>query len=70
MDVGASVHAGDLKLPRGVTLATESQALVLHVISAPTAEQMEADIGAPAGGPPGGGAGPGAGRRAKSLPPR
>jgi large subunit ribosomal protein L25 len=48
MHVGASVHAGDLKLPRGVTLATESQALVLHVISAPTAEQMEADLGAPA----------------------
>ncbi|HUK69203.1 MAG TPA: 50S ribosomal protein L25/general stress protein Ctc [Streptosporangiaceae bacterium] len=48
MDVGASVHAGDLKLPRGVTLATEPQILVLHVISAPTAEQLEADIGAPA----------------------
>ena len=48
MDVGASVHAGDLRLPRGVTLATEPQILVLHVISAPTAEQLEADIGAPA----------------------
>ncbi len=48
MDVGASVHAGDLKLPRGVTLAAEPQILVLHVIAAPTAEQMEADLGAPA----------------------
>ena len=48
MDVGASLHAGDLTLPPGVTLATDPQMLVLHVIAAPTAEQMEADIGASA----------------------
>jgi large subunit ribosomal protein L25 len=45
MEVGSSVTAGDLKLPRGVTLAMEPDLLVLHVISAPTAAQMEADLG-------------------------
>ncbi len=48
MEVGASVHAGDLNLPRGATLATDPEVLVLHVVAAPTAEQMEAEIGAPA----------------------
>jgi large subunit ribosomal protein L25 len=45
MPVGASVHARDLKLPRGVTLADEPDALVLHVIAAPTAEQIQAELG-------------------------
>jgi large subunit ribosomal protein L25 len=47
MEVGAAVHAGDLKLPAGATLAEEPEALVLHVIAAPTAEQFEADLGLP-----------------------
>jgi len=46
MEVGASVTAGDLKLPRGVTLADEPDLLVLHVIPAPTAAQLEAEVGA------------------------
>ncbi|HUZ24252.1 MAG TPA: 50S ribosomal protein L25/general stress protein Ctc [Streptosporangiaceae bacterium] len=47
--VGAAVHAGDLKLPQGVSLAVEPDILVLHVIGAPTAEQMESDLGLPEG---------------------
>ena len=47
MEVGAAVHAGDLALPEGSTLAVEPETLVLHVIAAPTAEQMEADLGVP-----------------------
>lgn len=47
MQIGASVHAGDLKLPDGVSLAVEPDILVLHVIAAPTAEQMEAELGLP-----------------------
>jgi large subunit ribosomal protein L25 len=47
MEVGAAVHAGDLELPAGSTLAMEPETLVLHVIAAPTAEQLEAEIGAP-----------------------
>ena len=39
------VHAGDLELPDGRTLAVEPDILVLHVIAAPTAEQIEADLG-------------------------
>jgi large subunit ribosomal protein L25 len=39
------VHASDLNLPPGVTLAADPEALVLHVVAAPTAEQMEADLG-------------------------
>jgi len=51
MAVGASVHAGDLELPRGVTLAEEPEALVLHVIAAPTAAQLEAELGVVAEAP-------------------
>ncbi len=45
MEVGAAVHASDLDLPRGVTLHTEPETLVLHVIAAPTAAQLEAELG-------------------------
>jgi len=45
MAIGSAVHAGDLTLPEGVTLAAEAEALVLHVLAAPTAEQIEADLG-------------------------
>ncbi len=45
MDIGDAVHAGDLTLPQGVTLAAEPEALVLHVLAAPTAEQIEAELG-------------------------
>lgn len=47
MEVGASIHASDLKLPRGASLQVEPETLVLHVIPAPTAEQMEAEIAVP-----------------------
>ncbi len=45
MEIGAAVHAGDLTMPIGVTLAAEPDALVLHVLAAPTAEQIEAELG-------------------------
>lgn len=45
MEIGSSVHAGDLALPAGSTLAVDADLLVLHVIAAPTAEQMEAGLG-------------------------
>jgi large subunit ribosomal protein L25 len=47
--VGTAVHAGDLVLPAGATLAVEADILVLHVVAAPTAEQVEADLGVPEG---------------------
>ena len=45
MAIGTAVHAGDLTLPAGVSLAVEPDILVLHVIAAPTAEQIEAELG-------------------------
>ena len=45
MEIGTSVHAGDLQMPAGTTLAVDPEVLVLHVIAAPTAEQIEADLG-------------------------
>jgi len=45
MEIGAAIHAGELTMPNGVTLAAEPDALVLHVLAAPTAEQIEADLG-------------------------
>ena len=43
------MHAGDLDLPQGVSLAMEPDALILHVVPALTAEQLEADLGVPEG---------------------
>ncbi|HEX6522615.1 MAG TPA: 50S ribosomal protein L25/general stress protein Ctc [Streptosporangiaceae bacterium] len=49
MEIGAAVHAGDLKLPRGTTLQVEPETLILHVV-APQAEELpegaEAEEGA------------------------
>jgi len=45
MEIGSSVHARDLRLPAGSTLVGDPDALVLHVLAAPTAEQVEADLG-------------------------
>ena len=33
MEIGASVHASDLKLPRGVSLQIDPETLVLHVVA-------------------------------------
>jgi large subunit ribosomal protein L25 len=43
LDVGAHVTAGDLNLPAGSTLVTDADTLLLNVITAPTAEDIEAD---------------------------
>jgi large subunit ribosomal protein L25 len=45
LPIGAAVHAGDLTLPAGVSLSDEADLLVLHVIAAPTAAQIEAELG-------------------------
>ena len=50
MEIGTSVHAKDIALPSGTTLVTDPEALVLHVLAPPTAEQIEAELGeTPAG---------------------
>ena len=45
MEIGAAMYAKDLPLPEGATLQTDPEALVLHVLAAPTAEQIEAELG-------------------------
>ena len=45
MEIGTAVHAKDLVLPEGVTLQVDPEALVVHVLAAPTAEQIEAELG-------------------------
>ena len=41
MEIGTAVHAGDLKLPRGVSLQVDPDTLVLHVVTQPTAAEPE-----------------------------
>ncbi|HVS67363.1 MAG TPA: 50S ribosomal protein L25/general stress protein Ctc [Mycobacteriales bacterium] len=43
LEIGDSIHAGQVKLPEGVELSGDSEQLVLHIVAAPTAEQMEAE---------------------------
>ncbi|WHT18755.1 50S ribosomal protein L25/general stress protein Ctc [Crossiella sp. CA-258035] len=38
---GTQIHASDVVLPEGVTLGIDPEALVVNVVAAPTAEQME-----------------------------
>ncbi|GAB3986911.1 50S ribosomal protein L25/general stress protein Ctc [Actinoallomurus acanthiterrae] len=42
LEIGTQILAKDLKLPAGSTLGADEEALVLHVVAAPTAEQIEA----------------------------
>ncbi|SNS68290.1 large subunit ribosomal protein L25 [Geodermatophilus saharensis] len=41
---GEGVTAGDLPLPAGATLLTDPEALVINVMGAPTAEQLDAEL--------------------------
>ena len=43
LEIGDSVHASQVSLPDGVELGGDPEQLVLHVVAAPTAEQMEAE---------------------------
>jgi large subunit ribosomal protein L25 len=47
LEIGTAIHTRDLELPHGVSLAGDPEQLVLHIVAAPTAEQMEADLGIP-----------------------
>jgi large subunit ribosomal protein L25 len=41
---GQNITAGDLVLPRGATLITDAESLVIGFLGAPTAEQLEAEL--------------------------
>ena len=44
LDAGAQIHASDLTLPRGTTLAIEPDTLIINVTAGATAEQLEAQL--------------------------
>ena len=41
---GQNITAGDLVLPRGATLITDAESLVIGFLGAPTAEALEAEL--------------------------
>ena len=43
-EAGTQFHASDVALPKGSTLLTDADALVVNVTAAPTAEQLEAEL--------------------------
>jgi large subunit ribosomal protein L25 len=42
--VGTQIHAGELTLPQGTSLLTDVEALIVNIIPAPTAEELEAEL--------------------------
>ncbi|MFD9705155.1 50S ribosomal protein L25/general stress protein Ctc [Lentzea sp. NPDC059081] len=42
-EAGTQIHAGDLELPKGTTLVTDAEALIIAVNEAPSAAQLEGD---------------------------
>ncbi|ADB34708.1 ribosomal 5S rRNA E-loop binding protein Ctc/L25/TL5 [Kribbella flavida DSM 17836] len=44
LDAGAQIHASDLQLPAGTTLAVEPDTLIVNVTAAATAEQLDAEL--------------------------
>lgn len=45
LEIGAQILAKDVTLPRGAELSTDPEHAVVHVLAAPTAEQLAADMG-------------------------
>ncbi len=50
LEVGGHVLAGEVKLPKGTTLIGDPEALVVSIIAAPTAAQVEAELAEATGG--------------------
>jgi large subunit ribosomal protein L25 len=44
LEVGTQIHAGDLELPAGASLAIDPEALIVNISAATTAEELEADL--------------------------
>src|SRR5215207_2656951 len=44
LEAGAQIHARDIALPTGSTLAVDEDLLIVNVTAAPTAEQIEAEL--------------------------
>jgi large subunit ribosomal protein L25 len=46
LEIGGSIHAKDVPLPSGTELAGDPEAVVVHVLAAPTQEEVDADLAA------------------------
>jgi large subunit ribosomal protein L25 len=44
LEIGGSVHAKELDLGSGVDLVSDPDLVVVHILPAPTAEQIEAEL--------------------------
>ena len=44
LQIGQSIHAGQVALPQGSTLQTDSDAVVVHITGAQSAEQFDAEM--------------------------
>lgn len=44
LPVGSQLHAGDLELPEGTTLVVDPDILVVNIVAAPTAADVEAEL--------------------------
>ena len=44
LQIGQSIHAGQVKLPQGSTLQTDPDAVVVHITGAQSAEQFDAEL--------------------------
>jgi len=44
LEAGTAIHASDLKLPAGTTLAVDPETLIVNITTASTAEQVDAEM--------------------------
>ena len=44
LEIGDAIHAGQVTLPDGVELAADPEQTILHIVPAPTAEELEAEL--------------------------
>jgi large subunit ribosomal protein L25 len=44
LEIGDAIHAGQIKLPDGVELIADPEQSVVHILAAPTAEELEAEL--------------------------
>jgi large subunit ribosomal protein L25 len=44
LEIGSQIHAKDLTLPSGTTLAVDPELLVVNITAATTAEELEAEL--------------------------
>jgi len=46
LEIGNAIHAKDVSLPAGTELQTDPEAVVVHILAAPTQEELDADLAA------------------------